>query len=73
MYNIITARETELKQEREVATMTYIADIKLAASSLYDGGWRAADRDQLIAEYDLIPADADAICFELEEMEQDAE
>lgn len=53
--------------------MTHIANIKFTASSLYDGGWRAADRDQLIAEYDLIPADADAICLELEEMEQDAE
>lgn len=53
--------------------MTYITNIKLTASSLYDGGWRAADRDQLIAEYNLIPKDADVICSELEELELAAE
>lgn len=33
-----------------------------AAAALYDGGWRASDRDELAEEYDLTPADADKIC-----------
>ena len=33
-----------------------------SAAALYDGGWRAEDRDQLIAEYDLTDEDADVIC-----------
>jgi len=33
-----------------------------AAAALYDGGWRAADREQLIAEYELDADEADAIC-----------
>ena len=30
-----------------------------SAASLYDGGWRAEDRDQLISEYDLTAEEAD--------------
>lgn len=32
------------------------------AAALYDGGWRSSDRDELIAEYDLIPYEATCIC-----------
>lgn len=36
--------------------------ISAAAANLYDGGWRSCDRDQLISNYDITGADADAIC-----------
>ena len=36
-----------------------------SAASLYDGGWRAEDRDQLISEYGLTADEADDICKEL--------
>jgi len=32
------------------------------AASLYDGGWRAADREQMIGYYTLTEDEADAIC-----------
>ena len=35
------------------------------AAVLYDGGWRAEDYDQLMAEYDLTIDETDAICREL--------
>lgn len=38
------------------------AEREYAAAALYDGGWRAADREQLIAEYELDADEADAIC-----------
>ena len=36
-----------------------------SAASLYDGGWRAEDRDQMIDEYNLTADEADDICKEL--------
>ena len=30
--------------------------------SLYDGDWRAEDREQLISEYDLTEEEANEIC-----------
>ena len=39
-----------------------------SAASLYDGGWRAEDRDQLIGEYNLTAEEADELCKELAEM-----
>ena len=33
-----------------------------AAAALYCGGWRAKDRDQLKAEYDLTDYEVDEIC-----------
>ena len=39
-----------------------------SAASLYDGGWRAEDRDQLISEYGLTADEADDICKELAEL-----
>ena len=43
-----------------------------SAASLYDGGWRAEDRDQLISEYDLTAEEADEICRGLAEVEEEA-
>ena len=39
-----------------------------SAASLYDGGWRAEDRDQLISEYGLTADEADEICKELADL-----
>lgn len=41
----------------------------MSAAALYDGGWRAEDKEQLIAEYDLTEAEATEICEWLKEME----
>jgi predicted transcriptional regulator len=49
-----------------------IKDIESSAAALYDGGWRATDRDELIEEYDLDPADADAICNYLQQYQENA-
>ena len=38
------------------------ANISTMAAALYDGEWRAEDRDDLIKEYDLTEDEADAIC-----------
>ena len=37
-------------------------DYTASAAALYDGGWRAEDRDQLIEEYELTEEEADKIC-----------
>ena len=37
------------------------------AASLFDGGWRAEDREELISEYDLTEEEADEICKLLED------
>lgn len=39
-----------------------------SAASLYDGGWRAEDRDQLIDEYNLTADEADELCKELADL-----
>ena len=44
-------------------------DVEMSAARLYDGGWRAEDREQLIAEYQLTEDEADAICEKLQEYE----
>ena len=49
-----------------------LKDIESCAAALYDGGWRSADRDELLAEYDLTDTEADAICAELEKIGADA-
>ena len=46
--------------------MSSMGDI---AASLYDGGWRAADREQLIDYYTLTEDEADDICKLLAEYE----
>lgn len=40
------------------------------AVALYDGGWRAEDREQLVSEYNLTTEEADNICKALGEMEE---
>lgn len=44
-------------------------DPYLGAGPLYDGGWRAEDREQLISEYGLSEDEADIICARLSELE----
>ena len=39
------------------------------AASLFDGGWRAEDHDELMREYDLTDEEATKLCEELAEME----
>jgi len=46
-----------------------LKDVQSIAAALYDGGWRATDRDELIAEYELDVDEADAICAQLLEYE----
>jgi hypothetical protein len=46
-----------------------LKDIESSAASLYDGGWRARDREQLMQEHDLMEDEADSICTELEKMD----
>lgn len=46
--------------------MSY-SDILSAAASLYDGGWRSEDRDDLIEEYGLTGDEADKLCEALAE------
>lgn len=40
-----------------------------SAANLYDGGWRAEDKADLMEEYDLTESEADEICKELAEIE----
>lgn len=44
-------------------------DYTATATSLYDGGWRAEDREQLVQEYNMTAEEAYKICKLLEEME----
>ena len=44
-------------------------DYTSMVASLYDGGWRAEDRDQLVSEYNLTAEEAYEICEALKEME----
>ena len=37
-------------------------DALSAAASLFDGGWRAEDREDIIREYDLTEEEANEIC-----------
>ena len=43
-------------------------ELKKIAFSLFDGGWRAEDREELISEYDLTEEEADEICEILSEL-----
>lgn len=44
----------------------------LSAGPLYDGGWRAEDREQLISEYGLSEDEVDIICARLSELEAES-
>lgn len=48
-----------------------IKDYEASAAALYDGGWKAEDRDQLIKEYELTDEEADKICEILEKYEKE--
>ena len=48
-------------------------DYHSSAASLYDGGWRSTDAEELKAEYDLTDEEVEKICSLLEEMENDVQ
>ena len=48
-------------------------DYAASAAALYDGGWRAEDKDQIVEEYELTEEEADKLCEILAELENDAE
>lgn len=43
-----------------------------SAATLYDGGWRSEDKEDLMAEYEMTEEEAEEICEQLKEIE-DAE
>lgn len=43
-----------------------LKDVESSAAALYDGGWRAEDKAQLIEEYNLTETEANGICKLLE-------
>ena len=47
-----------------------IKDVQSSAAALYDGGWRAADKEDLIEEYELTADEAAEICELLQEYEE---
>ena len=44
-------------------------DLEMSAASLYDGGWRAEDKEELISEYHLTEQEADELVEKLAEYE----
>lgn len=48
-------------------------DAQYSAASLYEGGWRASDLPDLIEQFNLTGDEAERICNELLEIEQEAE
>ena len=46
-----------------------ITDFYNSAAALYDGGWRAEDKEQLIKEYDLTEEEVERICYFLYEFD----
>ena len=42
--------------------MTSASNLQSMAAALFDGGWKAEERAELIAEYDLSSEVADQIC-----------
>lgn len=46
-----------------------MTDYRSSAAALYDGGWRAEDRDDLIEEYRLTEEEASELCEILKEFE----
>lgn len=48
-----------------------ITDYGTSAAALYDGGWRATDKDALKKEYDLTDEETEKICNKLEEIDQE--
>ena len=52
-----------------IATMTF-ENLGLSVSSLYAGGWRSGDADDLKAEYNLTEEETSIICEAIAELEQ---
>lgn len=50
-----------------------MTDFETSAAALYDGGWRAADKEELIEEYDLTEEEATKLCELFEEYEKNDE
>ena len=46
---------------------TEVSDLEADAAALYDGGWRAEDRDEIQRNYDLSDHDVEIICQKLAE------
>lgn len=44
-----------------------LKDVQASAAALYDGGWRAGDKEELMAEYGLSEEEAESVCQYLEE------
>ena len=49
--------------------MMNLSNSQSAAAALYDGGWRAEDRDGIKAMYELTDDEVDRICDILESFE----
>lgn len=62
--------EYDLDYSIEDRPATDPVDLETEAASLYDGGWRAKDRDAIQKEYDLTDDDTDAIVEKLKEYEE---
>ena len=52
--------------EKDIALQT-------SAAYLYDGGWRAEDKEQLMQEYDCSIEEAEKLCEFLAEFEKEEE
>lgn len=50
--------------------MEYESEVIEIASALFDGGWRAADRADLMDEYALTECEASQICVWLQRFEE---
>ena len=67
----ITKKQTQQAKRRNEMRTTF--ENQYSAAALYDGGWRAEDRDQLISEYDLTAEEADELVEELAAIEANEE
>ena len=47
------------------------AEMQSKVAALYDGGWRAEDRDEMKTEYDLTDDEVDEICEGFESLAED--
>lgn len=48
-----------------------IKDIEMSAASLYDGGWRSSDAEDIQAEYQLTDEETEAIVQQLKTYEEE--
>lgn len=67
-YILISMKQNNSRKARfeRMVTMT---DYRSSAAALYDGGWRAEDKEELIAEYQITEEEAAKICEILAEFE----